>query len=644
MKAIIWKEWKRSRILFIAFLGAAILIPALPAHFFPNEGETARVFIRLIWVLFSLSAGWLFGEQSRRGTLPFLLARPATKPYLFCVHYLSYLIMLGALIAGSLLVHYIHMAIRFPGFSLLEIIFEPGLIFGLALCFFLFSLSLFIANSFVTFGSTVVGIAFLVIMFLMLMVLFGVPGRGTASIPTALYSLRLIESPLLFLFTMICGGMIFATLSLLEISFDELRDAKNRRWISTISVTSVLSVALLIGTTGGVTGVVKKPTSLEIKQILTGLKVGDIPQAAVAITDDAVYTIRTPQNNPFLKSGDSRVKRIVRVEGQPYGLVRQKHGATLAYHSDKPIWGQEIRLLHPFGGGIRSISPSDYSQTSVLGEPFVSPDNDRIAYLRTSTPRFWGKATTSLWITKLGSVSDYAELPGDVETAQWEPIGWTPDGYKFMLRKREAGKTEIWAVDWVARGPSRLLEDFPDAIITADDLPKDGKWFSFVRKTADGKWNLGLIDYREGESKDLGTFDSEPLRAWVASGTRFAYWEHKKGYSLKELGDPGAIEYEHTCPDIPPVLQMRWSPHGDKLALVTSRTDTEKVGPRLLLLDPFTCTIEPLIEDFPATKQQWTFYHWNSIIYADGGELMRYNLESKSTFTLFSLASLHDEK
>ena len=100
---------------------------------------------------------------------------------------------------------------------------------------------------------------------------------------------------------------------------------------------------------------------------------------------------------------------------------------------------------------------------------------------------------------------------------------------------------------------------------------------------------------------------------------------------------------------------MRWAPGGDKLALALGGDDTRKVGPRLVLLDPETCAIEPLIEDFPAEEQQWDFLSSMSIIYADGGDLVTcsavqwesgslagLSLWSEPT-TLFSLASLHDE-
>jgi hypothetical protein len=547
-------------------------------------------------------------------------------------------------------------------------VFEPGLIFVLALCFFLFSLSLFIANSFVTFGSTVVGIAFLVLMFLLGIALFGTSIRGAVSVVSIFFSLRLSESPLLFLFIMICGGMVFATLSLLEISFDELRDVKNRRWINTLAAASLLSIALLIGTTGGVAGAASKPASLEFKQIFAGLNLGNIRQAVVAVADDAVYTIRTqPVKSTRSVLVDPTVERIVKVDGQPYVLVRQKRARSmLAYRSEKPIWGQEIRFLYASSGGIRRVSPGDYSQSNVLGEPFVSPDADRIAYLRTSTPRFWGKATTSLWITKLNfSVSDYAELPGDVETTQWEPIGWTPDGYKFLLRKKEAGKSEIWAVDWVARGPTRFLEEFPDAIITEDDLPKDGEWFSLVRRQDDGKWDLRLVNYRRGESKSLGTFDSEPVRKWSGCATLFAHWESASGITVTVIVKRESLHFKNLrgadadgmtkhepmqriftwAPDIHSVLQMRWSPLHYKLALVVKGGKAWKEGiPRLVTIDPYgSHTMDVIAENFPAEKHQWGWLDGSTIIYADGDRLLQKSIGGQTIF-LLSLSTMHDNK
>ncbi len=655
VKAIVWKEWRRSWKLFAVFALAAIVLPALPGQLFPNEGATAREFMRFIWALFSLFVGSLFGMQNRAGTIPFLLARPATRPFLFSAHYVGYLTMIAVLIVVSLTAHCVHMAFISPDFSALEVLYEPSLIFGLAACFLLFSFSLFIANSFVTFGATKVGVAVLALLILLAIALFAYPGRGSSSgddIAVVRRAYRYlfdpVRMPIAYLSLLICGGVIFGALSLWEIAFDEMRDARNRRWIRAVACASILSVVLVIGTERAVDSASARPSATEFTRVLAGAQIGKSGRSILAVTDDAIYALYPEADKK--DSMGRNVERIVKTGGRSFFPAPGMDSTRLVFLDDRPVWGQEIRLLRQPAYGPRTISPRYYAQRETLGAPFMSPDNDRIAYMRTSASRFRNKTSRSLWITKFGyrdyslPISDHAVLTDDAgadPAAEWEPIGWTPDGYDFMLRKKSAGKSEIWAVDWVARGPRRFLEEFPEAIITEDDLPGKGEWISLLEPGEKGKQTLWLVNYKSGESKELGVFENQPVRAWEKSGWRFAYSEPGGGMTIWHFLEHRR-QKRSACPRFPPVQQIKWLHYRYPPAAVIAEQGAPGAKSRLVLLEPSSCEIITLVDDFPATADQWDWMSANAIIFADGGDLWQVQTDGTRTL-LFSLASITEE-
>ncbi len=644
-RAIIWKEWKRLRGLLLAFLLAAILIPAIPGQLLPNEGETAQTLILFMFTLFCLFSGIIFYEQKRRGTIHFLLSRPATKPYLFVTHYLSYALMLAALLIISLSAHYVHMTFRFPHFSPLDMLLEPELVIDLALCLFFLSLSLFVANSAITFGSTTVGIAFII-----MLVLPFVFHKQVSSFASSVPPLGPRESPVTFLWLLLCGGVFLGVLSLWEIAFDELRDAKNARWIRALVSASALSVIMIAVAAHLVARATVSPSEKRIQEVIaTG--VGKYPVACVVSDgrrENGLVVVKGPpyflrgkfierkgNESPVVKSGDAAGRFFVPV-------VERRYQASLlkfAYFSDKPILGQEIRAMGANLSRVNTISPKHYSRRESFGPPFPSPDGDRVAYLKTSSSRFGKESSASLWITKLyyTSVSDFVDLPNDAEST-FEPIGWTPDGYDFMLREKGPKGPRIWAVDWVATGIRPFLDEFPDAVITGHDLPKAGEWMSLLRKETRREWAMWLVNYRSGESKKLGAFKQPPLRAWTPYGNWFAYWTPESGlvtYNVSEDARQPAV-----CPHAPSIRQMKWSPPpGSSLAIVAVEPEEPHAKAYVALFNPTNCSVIKLIDGFAAPEKKWGWLSSQAIVYADGGELWQVDLLGKRTLISSTIVS-----
>lgn len=681
IRAIIWKEWRKTRLLFLGFVLAAILLPAFPGQFFPNEGETARAMMRFIWIIFCLFGGWFFHEQRGRGTIPFSLARPATKPYLFGVQHLSYLIIFGALVVITLSVHYIHMCFRFPVLSLLDILLEPKLLFGLVLCLFFLSLSLFVAQSIITFGTTIVGIAFAVMLTLLLIF-----SRQVAALAAQLPWLGPRLAPLTYIALLLCGIAFFGTLSLWETSFDEMRDAKNRRWTRGLASATILSIILIGVAIYSICRTRVKPSKMTVNEVFStfqssypvtcSLSDGSDQDRLVAISSSPYYVggrfvKKEADPPPFIRDLHVSGKNFI-----PVPFDRGKYRKTYVYYSEKPILGAEIRragvgigLSRGWRyGGYRDdidtvvLSPRYYSRKETLGLPFLSPDNDRVAYLRTSRSRFGGKVSRSLWITKFGqyihspTISDHAELPGDAGTDRqpigWTPIGWTPGGYNFLLGRTGPDGPETWAVDWVARGPQRFLEEFPGAIITGDDLPRRaerrgrhrGKWISAVRKTDTGTWELWGVNYRSGEKQKLDEFKNQPVRAWGMSGLNvnarktlgvsdssdlLVCFDGSNEIILYEIGD--TIQRVKSFPVPMQVSHMKVPSSSPMVAIVgTAPADVGKRTSLSILI--ITGRVIMLVDDFPATERQWGWLSDAHVIcYASGSELWQVEMDGTRT-------------
>ncbi|GAB4342169.1 MAG: hypothetical protein Kow0099_19490 [Candidatus Abyssubacteria bacterium] len=292
---------------------------------------------------------------------------------------------------------------------------------------------------------------------------------------------------------------------------------------------------------------------------------------------------------------------------------------TLTYHSDKPVWGQEIRAVGLNRLSTRRVSPAKPSGCETLTRPYGSPDGDRIAYLKTGASRFGSPSSISVWITKWHAppVSDsviLSENPGDM----FEPIDWTPDGYDFMVRKRGPEGAEIWAVDWVAEGVRPFLDGFWNSEITGDDLPHAGEWLSLIRPEPDGARSLWLVNYRSGPAQRIAVSKEVPVRAWADSGTRFAYWTFDSGLFVYSIDD--SLQLHLTCPGDSRITQMKWSLGGTALAVVAESADPN-AGPSLLLIHADTCAATMLVESFTAQPPQWDWLNDTTIVYAQGREL-----------------------
>jgi hypothetical protein len=506
----------------------------------------------------------------------------------------------------------------------------------LALCFFSFSYSLFHANSSMILGPAKGSLSLLPFVAVVSWAVFWAT-RSPIWRPG--------ESPTQLLLLALSSGMVFLTLSLWEALLDETRERENRKWIAVGIIGSTLSVILATATIIAWTQTFTKGfTNRHIKELtVAGSSMFPIVAVVPQFPDgNFVFVLENPNpGKPVLKfskaTPDKRLE-VIYIERLGQSFVKLGED-SLAYFSEKPIWGQEIRVVNINDQHAQRIWPKGYWPSKSLRAPFASPDGKRIAYLGTTSMMFGRGFLTSVQFTKYFYYwpTDYITLTSHPNVT-FDPIGWTPDGYDFMLRKTGPAGPEIWAVDWVASGARRFLTEFSDAIITENDLPQVGEWISLIQKDAEGKWTLCLVNYRSEGKVAVGNFENAPLRAWTKSGKRFACWSAENGLAVYNVSD--TIVQHADCSAIPPVQQMKWSPGEIKLAIVTRESGTPESASRLEVLDVDGCNVTNLVGDFAANAKQWDWLSDEAIVYARGGELWQVDTNAEQTLVL-STAVFH---
>ncbi len=697
IKAILWKEWKKERWLFTMFLFGSITVPPALMELHPRRPDPALWQLGLWWSLYAMILGFVFVGENKRKIIPFLLARPSTKSAVFCAHHVCRFTLLAALIIISLTSFCAYVSLRKIGVSSLAVIFHPVLVFDVVICIFVFSLSALLDVSLLTFGATAVGVLILSFAFALFLLRPALP-----LMLVSIGNLSPTEAPAAFLEIVALVGLVSVALFLAEISFDEIRDRMNKKWLLAVTLAVALAILTFSFTFRNIARVL---SSLPNPKTIEEIRLTDdgIYPLMVITSDDMGDRFLLAVQNPISPRGplvklkgkgldDVSYMKKLSPEEKAFSFpdVRSHRGrassSLLMYFSEKPLWGQEIRTFDLMGGfgriyfidslikkDVRSVSPRDYSLKETIGIPFLSPDADRIAYLKTTTSRFSKNSSASLWMMKLGEtpLSGHVDLEVDAETAL-EPIGWTPDGFDFLLRKTTPTGSEIWAVDWTATGARRFLPEFSDAIITDDDLPKYGEWISLVQRNPGGKYLLWAVNYRSGEKVKLGLFDNIPQRR------PFAYLTPNGGWCVwRDLDPQGKRPITRTCyefgheSDEPPAFENKpltlirkskksayyqssdksfglvlyfsepSDPHKSlpeiremkRMATVVAESDAPNAKKNLTVPGPEgECKV--LVENFTANEKQWDWLSDQAIVYAKDGQLWQVDKDGEQTLVL----------
>jgi len=227
------------------------------------------------------------------------------------------------------------------------------------------------------------------------------------------------------------------------------------------------------------------------------------------------------------------------------------------------------------------LSERGYQNRGSLGDPYLSPDKDRIAYVLTTSSLLGRNPRTFVVIASLdGFIVPY--LVAERESACVSPIGWTPDGEYFYFRTTNAGvigrnHDALVAIDRIAQTTMTVIDDFSPYCMKPCDFAEDGRFVSLVSRQGRDRalWLMNTTTKKMTKIASLTT--DEPVRAWSCDGKHFAY------VSLPEKDETGCVliimnldgEKTRVLPGLhlPRIEEMKWSPNGESLLLKTMRAD-----------------------------------------------------------------------
>ena len=227
------------------------------------------------------------------------------------------------------------------------------------------------------------------------------------------------------------------------------------------------------------------------------------------------------------------------------------------------------------------------------------------------------------------------------------PIGWAPNGNHFYFRKVSSGREDeeedsLWAIDKDAQGVEAVIEDFSGQQMDHRDLAQGGDWVSLVSEREQG-YSLSLMNTETNEKVEVDSFFAGvPVRSWSVHGGRLAYVKRNEGQGstctlyVLELAEDGREDILTRA--LPMVSELKWSPDEKKLLFRTA-TDTGRGELGMVDIDndgSLTVIIEEVPEHF---KNEWV--DSDTIVYADGGKLMRMSISELTPLQLFPPSDVH---
>ncbi len=275
-------------------------------------------------------------------------------------------------------------------------------------------------------------------------------------------------------------------------------------------------------------------------------------------------------------------------------------------------------------GSGRRLKPEDIWSFELAGDPRVSPDGRRVAFVLTGIDSEANAYTSSIWVAETddpGSVRPLTNPAGDDPVRETMPR-WSPDGRRLAFASNRDGATRLWIIDpdggeakrvgeqsgnlagltWSPRGNALAFTSAPPAPAPESNLRPDVYSTDRLRYKFNGRGLMAderrnavwVMDVDTGESHQLtDSYWDDANPTWSACGDYVYFvsdrYPEKDMYYVTDLYRVSAAggEAERVSDGEGPVNNPVVSPDGGRVAFIGHhRGDDTVANLELGTMDP----------------------------------------------------------
>ena len=219
----------------------------------------------------------------------------------------------------------------------------------------------------------------------------------------------------------------------------------------------------------------------------------------------------------------------------------------------------------PSNSAATRLSSRDVFDLEHADDPRISPDGDRVVYLRASNDIMADRTRRDLWIVNADGSGHRPLISGK---ASLSSPRWSPDGARLAYIAAENGKRQI-VLRWMDSGQTAVLTNLAEAPSDIAFSP-DGEWIAFTMKVPAEKPSLAKPPEKPDGADwapSVKVIDQVTYRfngrGYLEPGHTHVFVVPAEGGSARRLTSG---DYDHDGP-------LSWSPDGARLYFAANRTE-----------------------------------------------------------------------
>ena len=243
-------------------------------------------------------------------------------------------------------------------------------------------------------------------------------------------------------------------------------------------------------------------------------------------------------------------------------------------------------------GPNRTFTGEDLFDLAIAADPQISPDGERIAYVRRQNDVMSDRAVNAIWMIDVDS-GEETPFAGQNDDA-FSPL-WSPDGTRVAYVSTEGGSSQLW-VKWLENGEAVRLTGLPSAPSSMAWSP-DGRSIAYTMLVEDAAPSLGSAPANRPEGAEWAEgLQFTDLVNFRADGAG----ELTPGYEkIFMISATGGAPRQMTFGEYHDGGPLSWSPDGETIYFSANRNadwQTDPVEGDIWALDVATLGLSRLTD------------------------------------------------